>query len=166
MLRTSKSTQPLDGEVEISLSSDGGLTKKILKEGTGATVPQGALVAVHYVGRLPNGSIFDDSYGRQQPFCFYVGHQKVIKGWDIGLKSMKVGEVALLKCSPHYAYGSRETGPIPANSTLFFEIELLEVKEDSEKYSYVLIFSVILVTITVGIYFLFNRLYPLNSVEQ
>jgi FKBP-type peptidyl-prolyl cis-trans isomerase len=147
---------------EIPLTTDGELTKKIIKEGGEDAVPHGAMIAVHYVGRLQDGTIFDESYKRNQPFVFAVGKGNVIKGWDIGVQSMKVGEIAVLKCGPSYAYGSRGAGGvIPPNATLFFEVEVLEIKEDSEKYQNLLTMGVFFMFITVVLYLVFNRVYPL-----
>ncbi len=161
MLRSNKASTSSGNE--IPLTTDGELTKKIIKEGNGEdTVPHGAVVAVHYVGRLQDGNIFDESYKRKQPFVFAVGKGSVIKGWDIGVQSMKVGEIAVLKCGPSYAYGSRGAGGvIPPNATLFFEVEVLEIKEDSEKYTNLLMMGVFFMFITVVFYLVFNRIYPL-----
>jgi len=109
----------------IKLSEDGGILKKILKEGSGETPPNGAKVQVHYVGKLENGTVFDSSRERNDYFHFTLGKGTVIKGWDVGVASMKKGELALLICKPEYAYGSEGSPPsIPPNSTLHFEVEL------------------------------------------
>jgi hypothetical protein len=89
-------------------------------------------VVVHYIGRLKDGTIFDESYKRKKPFEFRIGKRNVILGWDLGVKSMKIGETAILTCAPDYAYGNRAIGPIPANSTLYFEVELLDWKKGED----------------------------------
>uniref|UniRef100_A0A3Q3KYA0 peptidylprolyl isomerase n=1 Tax=Mastacembelus armatus TaxID=205130 RepID=A0A3Q3KYA0_9TELE len=76
---------------------------------------------------LTNGQKFDSSRDRGEPFKFKLGVGEVIRGWDEGVAQMSCGEVAMLTCSPDYAYGARGHPPvIPANSTLIFEVELLE----------------------------------------
>ena len=106
-----------------------GLTIKVLKEGTGDTkVGYGDKVSVHYTGTLTNGKKFDSSVDRKQPFTFQIGAGQVIKGWDQGVKGMRVGEKRKLTVPPKLGYGSRPTGPIPPNSTLIFEVELLKIE--------------------------------------
>lgn len=99
-----------------------------VKFGTGAEVKEGDTVAVHYVGTLQSGTEFDNSYKRGQPFEFTVGAGQVIKGWDTGLVGMKVGGQRVLVIPSDMAYGERGIGPIPANATLVFAIELVEIK--------------------------------------
>jgi peptidylprolyl isomerase len=115
----------------IKLTEDEGVQKAIFKEGTGETSPEGYEVEVHYVGRLvSNGKVFDSSRDRNSTFKFVLGSGSVIKGWDIGVRSMKIGETADLKLSPEYAYGENGAGSsIPPNSTLLFEIELINFYE-------------------------------------
>ena len=115
----------------IKLTDDEGVQKTIFKEDTGETPPDGYEVEVHYVGRLvSNGKVFDSSRDRNSTFKFVLGSGSVIKGWDIGVKSMKKGEVVDLKLSPEYAYGEKGAGSsIPPNSTLLFEIELINFYE-------------------------------------
>ena len=97
--------------------------------GTGAVAEPGKNVSVHYTGWLvSNGSKFDSSRDRGQPFTFPLGAGRVIKGWDEGVAGMRVGGKRTLIIPPDLAYGSRATGPIPPNSTLKFEVELLDVK--------------------------------------
>jgi FKBP-type peptidyl-prolyl cis-trans isomerase len=83
---------------------------------------------VHYIGTLQNGQQFDNSHTRGEAFTFTVGEGMVIKGWDEGLLGMKVGGQRLLVIPPDMAYGANAIGPIPANSTLLFSIELIEIK--------------------------------------
>jgi FKBP-type peptidyl-prolyl cis-trans isomerase len=96
--------------------------------GTGAVAEAGKNVSVHYTGWLMNGTKFDSSRDRGQPFSFPLGAGRVIKGWDEGVAGMRVGGKRTLIIPPDLGYGSRATGPIPANSTLKFEVELLDVK--------------------------------------
>ena len=104
----------------------GGLVMQDLTPGQGAEAKAGDTVQVHYTGRLQDGTVFDTSVGRS-PFQFVLGSGSVIKGWDQGLQGMKVGGKRLLVIPPDLAYGAVDYGPIPANSTLVFEVELLNV---------------------------------------
>lgn len=83
-------------------------------------------MTAHYTGKLPNGSVFDSSVSRGRPFQFTIGIGQVIKGWDVGMASMKVGEKAVFTIAPDYGYGAAGAGGvIPPNATLLFEVELL-----------------------------------------
>jgi FKBP-type peptidyl-prolyl cis-trans isomerase FkpA len=96
--------------------------------GTGDVAKAGDRVSVHYVGTLTDGSKFDSSRDRNQPFQFVLGQGQVIKGWDQGVAGMKVGEKRKLTIPPAMAYGAMGRPPkIPPNSTLVFEVELLAV---------------------------------------
>ena len=97
--------------------------------GTGKTPKTGDKVKVHYTGTLEDGTQFDSSLDRNQPFEFPLGVGRVIKGWDQGIASMKVGGKRKLIIPPELAYGARAVGSIPANSILFFDVELIEVIE-------------------------------------
>lgn len=101
-----------------------------LKEGTGAKPSKGQTCVMHYTGTLTNGKKFDSSVDRGQPFEFVLGVGQVIKGWDQGVATMKVGGKAKLTIPPELGYGSRNVGNglIPPNSTLIFEVELLGIK--------------------------------------
>ena len=94
--------------------------------GTGAEATAGQVITVNYTGKLQNGTVFDSSVGKQ-PFTFTLGVGQVIAGWDQGVQGMKVGGKRLLIIPANLAYGDRAVGPIPANSTLIFEVELLKV---------------------------------------
>lgn len=116
--------------------------------GTGKTAERGALITAHYTGYLADGTVFDSSHQRGQPFEAVIGTGRVIKGWDIGvlgaeyakaisydsqlddmaLSPMQVGGKRQLFVPSHLAYGERQVGQIPANSDLTFDIELLDVK--------------------------------------
>ena len=110
----------------INITEDGGIKKKILKEGSGALPEQGNEVHVNYIGRNKDNKIFDQT--KDKPFTFKIGSGQVIKGWDMGVKTMKLGEKAEFILSPDYAYGDKKVSDlIPENSTLTFEIELLKI---------------------------------------
>lgn len=99
-----------------------------LKLGAGAEATKGKRVTVHYVGTLTTGSKFDSSRDRNEGFKFALGAGEVIKGWDEGVAGMKVGGLRKLTIPPELGYGARGFPPvIPGNSTLIFEVELLEV---------------------------------------
>lgn len=87
----------------------------------------GTEVVVHYTGYLEDGTVFDSSVQRKQPFTFTLGAGQVIEGWDRGIAGMQVGGKRILVIPPAMAYGNQVVGPIPPNSTLKFEVELLEV---------------------------------------
>jgi len=105
-----------------------GLKYKLLELGTGKQVLAGDMVTVHYTGTLPDGTKFDSSKDRNQPFSFKVGGGQVIVGWDEGLRLLNVGDKAILTVPSGLGYGERAVGKIPANSTLIFEIEVIETK--------------------------------------
>ena len=107
------------------------MTLKIedMKVGAGAEAKAGQRVTVHYVGTLTNGSKFDSSRDRNEGFSFRLGAGEVIQGWDQGVAGMKVGGLRKLTIPPEMGYGKLGYPPvIPGNSTLIFEVELLEVR--------------------------------------
>ncbi|XP_070686988.1 peptidyl-prolyl cis-trans isomerase FKBP4 [Pempheris klunzingeri] len=122
-------TIPMEGE-DITPKKDGGVLKLVKREGTGTELPMtGDKVFVHYVGTLLDGTHFDSSRDRGEKFSFELGKGQVIKAWDIGVATMKVGELSQLICKPEYAYGSAGSPPkIPPNATLVFEVELYEFR--------------------------------------
>jgi len=110
-----------------------GLQYEDVKVGTGDSPKKGQLATVHYTGWLwengVKGKKFDSSVDRGQPFTFAVGQGRVIKGWDEGVSTMKVGGKRILVIPPDLGYGSRGAGgAIPPNATLMFEVELIEIK--------------------------------------
>tara|TARA_S200000501_G_scaffold107595_1_gene100963 strand:+ start:222 stop:944 length:723 start_codon:yes stop_codon:yes gene_type:complete len=98
-------------------------------EGEGTEIINHSKIQVHYTGKLQDGTKFDSSYDRGQPFSFQIGLREVIKGWEIGLMGMKVGGKRTLIIPPELAYGDRGAGDlIPPNATLTFDIEIVAVK--------------------------------------
>lgn len=114
--------------VPISKMQPNGLIIEDIKVGEGVEVKSGDTVVIHYTGTLQNGEKFDSSVDRGQPFTTKIGVGDVIKGWDEGVMGMKVGGKRKLTIPPDLGYGSQQVGPIPPNSTLVFDLELLEVK--------------------------------------
>ena len=100
-----------------------------IKAGTGDTAVKGQQVRVHYTGWLTDGKKFDSSVDRGEPFVFPLGAGRVIKGWDEGVASMKVGGKRTLRIPPDLGYGSRGAGGvIPPNATLLFEVQLVDLR--------------------------------------
>jgi len=110
------------------ITTASGLKYLDLVEGNGDSPKKGQKVKVHYVGTLENGNKFDSSVDRGQPFEFTIGVGQVIKGWDEGVATMKVGGKRKLVIPANLGYGERTLPQIPANSTLIFEVELLGIK--------------------------------------
>jgi FKBP-type peptidyl-prolyl cis-trans isomerase len=99
-----------------------------ITEGAGASPKRGDTVTVHYTGWLTDGTKFDSSVDRDQPFSFVLGTGQVIQGWDEGVAGMRVGDKTRLTIPPDLAYGKQGyPGAIPPNATLIFEVELLSV---------------------------------------
>jgi FKBP-type peptidyl-prolyl cis-trans isomerase FkpA len=110
-------------------TTSSGLKYQDLTVGTGREVKDGDTIAVEYTGWLEDGTVFDTSVNRGQPFTFTVGQGAVIKGWDEGVVGMKLGGKRKLVIPPDLAYGSQGYGTvIPPNATLIFEISLLAIK--------------------------------------
>ena len=110
------------------VTTPSGLKYIDLVEGTGASPQPGKTVSVNYTGTLENGTKFDSSYDRGKPMDFRIGVDPMIKGWDEGVMTMKVGGKRKLVVPPALGYGSSARPGIPPNSKLIFEIELLGVK--------------------------------------
>lgn len=118
---TTKATQ--------KMTTASGLVYQDAVVGTGATATAGQTVTVNYTGWLTNGTKFDSSKDRNQPFTFRLGAGEVIPGWDEGIAGMNVGGTRKLTIPPQLGYGARGAGGvIPPNATLVFEVELLSVK--------------------------------------
>ena len=106
----------------------------ILKEGNGDIAKSGDTVAMNYAGKLADGTVFDSNvdpkFNHVQPFVFTIGAGQVIRGWDVGIAGMKVGEKRILEINPDYAYGEAGAGGvIPPNATISFEVELLQIEK-------------------------------------
>jgi len=106
-----------------------GLKVVFTKRGDGVQAVAGNVVSVHYVGKLQDGTEFDNSVKRGEPIEFPLGQGMVIPGWDEGIALMQVGDKASLVIPPAIGYGDRDMGTIPPNSTLYFDVELVAVKE-------------------------------------
>ena len=105
-----------------------GMKVEILKQGTGEGAKVGDNIEVHYVGTLLDGTKFDSSVDRNQPFPYTLGQNRVIQGWELGLLGMKVGEKRRLTIPPELAYGADGRPPvIPQSATLIFEIDMLKI---------------------------------------
>ncbi|MDX2033187.1 MAG: FKBP-type peptidyl-prolyl cis-trans isomerase [Blastocatellia bacterium] len=113
-----------------AVTTESGLKYEDIVVGTGESPKPGQEVTVHYTGTLEDGTKFDSSLDRNQPFKFPIGLGRVIKGWDEGVMSMKVGGKRKLVIPPQLGYGARGAGGgvIPPNATLVFEVELLGVQ--------------------------------------
>ncbi len=114
--------QEVEGAVQETTS---GLKYVDVEPGTGAIPRSGQTVAVHYSGWLTNGLRFDSSYERNQPLRFELGAGRVIKGWDEGVGSMRVGGKRRLIIPPELGYGAIGNGPIPPNATIIFDVQLV-----------------------------------------
>lgn len=114
-----------------AMDTDGSVKNLLIDDviiGEGNAVEEGDTVSVHYIGTLQNGQQFDNSYTRGEPFTFTVGNNQVIEGWEQGLIGMQKGGQRILVIPPELAYKNQTVGPIPANSTLVFAIELVDIK--------------------------------------
>ena len=129
---TTKPASATSGTGAITLTNPtttpSGLKYEDVVIGTGESPKVGQQVTVHYTGTFTDGKKFDSSKDRGQPFTFVIGRGNVIKGWDEGVLTMKVGGTRNLEIPPELGYGSRDYQSIPGGSTLLFEVELLAVK--------------------------------------
>jgi len=128
---TEQTPEEMKAAIAESFNALGTMEKMIVDDvivGEGSGVKTGDTVSVHYIGTLQNGQQFDNSYTKGDEFSFTVGEGRVIKGWDEGVIGMKKGGQRILVIPAELAYGSNAVGPIPANSTLVFVIELISIK--------------------------------------
>lgn len=117
----------LDVDLDAMDRRPSGLYIQDVVEGEGARADSGDIVTVHYTGWLPQGTKFDSSRDRDAPFEVALGYGRVIQGWDQGIVGMRVGGQRRLVIPAVMAYGAQGSGPIPGNSTLVFDVELLDV---------------------------------------
>ncbi|MDR7210019.1 peptidylprolyl isomerase [Flavobacterium piscis] len=109
--------------------TDSGLRYKMIQKGDGKKAEAGKTVSVHYEGSLETGKVFDSSYPRKKPIEFRLGQGQVIEGWDEGIALLQVGDKARFVIPSDLAYGAAGAGGvIPANATLIFDVELMDVK--------------------------------------
>ncbi len=125
---TTESTATNPSNAQSSPAAEPKVEMEDLVVGKGTEAVSGKTITVHYTGTLKDGTKFDSSVDRKEPFTFSLGAGQVIKGWDQGVAGMKVGGKRKLTIPPELGYGANTVGAIPANSTLIFEVELLEVK--------------------------------------
>ena len=126
----SASSSPLPSESPVASPTTypDGLVVQDITLGTGPEVKAGDTVVMNYIGTLQDGTKFDSSYDRNQPFTTQIGVGQVIQGWDEGVPGMMVGGKRKLIIPPALGYGNQAVGTIPPNSTLVFEVELLQIK--------------------------------------
>jgi len=121
--------KPFETEGKEIQTTESGLSYITVKEGTGPKPQQGKMLLVHYSGYLEDGTLFDSSVQRGEPFRFILGANQVIQGWDEGFALLSKGSKARLIIPPHLGYGDREVGPIPAASILIFDVELIDFQQ-------------------------------------
>jgi len=129
-LLTKKSIQNMTEYIgeEMKITEDGGVIKKMIKQGEDQKPAHGEMVHVHYEGRLEDGTVFDSSYERGDPLTISIGTGQVIKGWDQGIMAMNLGEKADLIIKSDYGYGDAGSPPkIPGGATLIFTVELVQI---------------------------------------
>ncbi len=121
---------PVSDTADFTTTQSGLQYKDLTAVGDGVVAKAGDAVEVHYTGMLPDGTKFDSSVDRGQPFAFSLGAGEVIKGWDEGIAGMTVGQERILVIPPELGYGSRGAGSvIPANATLQFQVKLMAINE-------------------------------------
>jgi len=126
----SNSSTQTEEESDIRIiETETGLKVEVLQEGDGILPVQGQKVFVHYKGMLLDSTVFDQSYDRGEPIAFPIGTGRVIPGWDEGIAMLSVGSKARLTIPADLAYGDREIPGIPANSTLVFEVEMMDIQD-------------------------------------
>lgn len=119
---------PYDTKGKDTMATTSGLKYIMVQEGKGKKADASSMITVHYTGYLTDGRVFDSSVKRDSPFTFELGKGQVIQGWDEGISLLKEGGKARLIIPPALGYGDQQMGPIPAKSTLIFDVELLKVE--------------------------------------
>jgi len=119
--------EKLADDLKNATTTPSGLKYIIKKTGSGLKPQKGDIILAHYTGYLENGKKFDSSIDRNQPFKTQIGVGRVIAGWDEAFLQMQIGEQRRLIIPPALGYGARNVGPIPANSTLIFDVELIDI---------------------------------------
>ncbi|MCA9697821.1 MAG: FKBP-type peptidyl-prolyl cis-trans isomerase [Myxococcales bacterium] len=112
---------------------EGGLIIEDFADGEGREAAAGDKVAVHYTGKLDDGTVFDSSVPRKRALSFILGRKMVIQGWETGIAGMKVGGLRRLTVPAELAYGDKARGKIPANARLTFTVELMAIFEEPNK---------------------------------
>ncbi|PIP15435.1 MAG: peptidylprolyl isomerase [Candidatus Portnoybacteria bacterium CG_4_8_14_3_um_filter_44_15] len=126
----SDDSQSANGQTAAADAGEPKIMAQILQQGKGEGAKNGDTVSVHYVGTLEDGTKFDSSVDRGQPFSFTLGAGQVIPGWDLGVAGMKVGEVRKLIIPSVFAYGEQGvSGVIPPNAVLIFEVQMLGINQ-------------------------------------
>ena len=125
---TNQQEKSMTDTTDTAQQTTGELKIEDITVGEGQEVKSGDTVVMHYTGTLTDGTKFDSSLDRGQPFETQIGVGRVIQGWDEGVPGMKVGGKRRLTIPPHMGYGEQGIGDIPPNATLIFEVELLEIK--------------------------------------
>lgn len=115
-------------------TTESGLKYTLTRKGKGRKPVPGDNVRVHYTGKFADGKVFDSSYGRGAPIGFKLGKGQVIKGWDEGIALLAEGSKANFIIPPALGYGEKGMGSMPPNSTLYFEVELVEIVESPEPF--------------------------------
>ena len=120
---------PIQTSGKDTITTKSGLKYILIEPGTGAKAGYSRKVSVHYTGYFLSGDIFESSVERGEPIAFQLGMGQVIKGWDEGIALLREGGIARLIIPPQLGYGSKDRGPIKANSTLIFDVMLMKVEE-------------------------------------
>jgi FK506-binding protein 4/5 len=128
------------------ISGDGGILKRITAAG-GALIPRGATAHLSYTGRLTDGNVFDCSSARGDSFSFKVGRRVAVLALDLAVVTMRKGEKCILVCKPEYAYGKVRVGPVPANSTVEYHVELLGWENQNQNQSGIAILPFVTISI-------------------
>lgn len=131
LLEVNKSEKQFRNRLEDFTVTPDGLKYLIKESGSGTKISDRSYVKVHYIGYFEDGEIFDSSKKRDDPFEFFVGEGMVIRGWEIGMKKFREGDIATLWVPYELAYGERGRGIIPPKTNIMFDIEILKVKEPS-----------------------------------